>query len=102
MVLPHRACGYAAGAAPIPVCGWDLIKWLKPGDAGRGEDKGATGRSPVSQAALALELPGFGHPLEFPQGLEPFPLFGEALAERTRVRFGAISLQRRALPILDQ
>src|SRR5258705_9923253 len=25
MVFPHRACGFAAGAAPIPVYGWDFF-----------------------------------------------------------------------------
>src|SRR5258706_6891175 len=30
MVSPHRTCGCAAGAAPIPVYRWDLTKSLKP------------------------------------------------------------------------
>src|SRR6266699_5670102 len=25
MVFPHRTCGFAAGAAPIPVYGWDFF-----------------------------------------------------------------------------
>src|SRR5690348_5257449 len=45
MVFPHRACGFAAGAAPIPVYGWDRLSSLplKPSGAiknvccGRGE-----------------------------------------------------------------
>ena len=56
MVFPHRACGFAAGAAPIPVCGWDLIKNLKHNDAGRPADKVATGQSPVALAALEPRL----------------------------------------------
>jgi len=48
MVFPHRACGCAAGAAPIPVYRWDLTKKLKPSDAWSKEDKVATGPSPVA------------------------------------------------------
>ena len=48
MVFPHRACGCAAGAAPIPVYRWDLIKRLKPSDAWSMKDKVATGPSPVA------------------------------------------------------
>jgi hypothetical protein len=29
MVFPHRECGFAAVAAPIPVYRWVLIKKLK-------------------------------------------------------------------------
>jgi hypothetical protein len=54
MVFPHRACGFAAGAAPIPVYGSDLTKSPKPNHARRLEDKIATGRSPVAPATLAL------------------------------------------------
>jgi hypothetical protein len=35
MVFPHRTYGFAAGAAPIPVYGWDLTNSLKPNDAWR-------------------------------------------------------------------
>jgi hypothetical protein len=52
MVFPHRACGCAAGAAPIPVYRWDLTKRLKPGDARRLKDKVAAGRSPAAHAKL--------------------------------------------------
>jgi hypothetical protein len=52
MVFPHRACGWAEGAAPIPVYRWDLIKRLKPGDAWSLNDKVATGRSPVASTTL--------------------------------------------------
>jgi len=51
MVFPHRECGCAAGAAPIPVYGWDLIMDLKPNHARRLGDKVATGQSPVALAA---------------------------------------------------
>jgi hypothetical protein len=61
MVFPHRACGSAAGAAPIPVYGWDFIKSLKPNRAKSLRDKVATGRSPVAPATLALrDLLPFG------------------------------------------
>jgi hypothetical protein len=49
MVFPHRACGCAAGAAPIPEYGWDLTEGLKPNDARRLVDKAAAGHSPVAQ-----------------------------------------------------
>jgi hypothetical protein len=52
MVFPHRPAGFAGGPAPIPVYGWDLIKNLKPDDAGRPGDKVATGPSPVALAML--------------------------------------------------
>ena len=52
MVFPHRECGSAAGAAPIPVYRWDLTKSLKPNNAGDEGDKVATGRSPVALATL--------------------------------------------------
>jgi hypothetical protein len=51
MVFPHRECGCAAVAAPIPVYGWDLTKNLKPNDARRPGDKVTTGPSPVALAA---------------------------------------------------
>jgi hypothetical protein len=57
MVFPHRACGFAAGAAPIPVYRWDFIKSLKPDNARRPRDKVATGQSPVAQATVALRNP---------------------------------------------
>ena len=53
MVFPHRACGFAAGATPIPVCRWDLIKSLKPNDAVRRRDKVAAGGTPAAPAVLA-------------------------------------------------
>jgi len=52
MVFPHRACGFAAGAAPIPVYRWDLTNNLKPATHGGKRDKVATGLSPVALAAL--------------------------------------------------
>jgi hypothetical protein len=52
MVFPHRPCGIAAGAAPIPEYRWDLIKKLKPGDARGVDNKVATGQSPVTPATL--------------------------------------------------
>jgi hypothetical protein len=52
MVFPHRECGCAAVAAPIPVYRWDLIKSLKPGNARRVRDKVATGQSPVALTTL--------------------------------------------------
>src|SRR5258708_19478131 len=58
MVFPHRACGIAAGAAPIPVYGWDLITGLKPHNAGRLGDQVATGHSPVANTTLARRKVG--------------------------------------------
>ena len=52
MVLPHRPVGFADGAAPIPAYGWDLIKSLEPGNAGRVRDKVAAGLTPAAHAAL--------------------------------------------------
>ena len=52
MVLPHRTCGFAAGAAPIPVYGWDLIRGLKPNHARRVRGKVAAGSSPAAHAML--------------------------------------------------
>ena len=43
MVFPHRECGFAAVAAPIPVYRWDLIKSLKPRNARRQETKSRLG-----------------------------------------------------------
>src|SRR5882762_8319723 len=52
--FPHRTCGFAAGAAPLPVYRWDLIKkaearddwvakgqsrgWVKPSRPGHARD----------------------------------------------------------------
>src|SRR5258708_19714306 len=58
MVFPHRACGIAAGAAPIPVYGWELITGLKPHNAGRLGDQVATGHSPVANTTLARRKVG--------------------------------------------
>ena len=59
MVLPHRPVGFADGAAPIPVYGWDLIKSLKPNHAGRVRDKVAAGLNPAAQATPErLEIRG--------------------------------------------
>jgi hypothetical protein len=55
MVFPHRPVGFADGAAPIPVCGLDLIKSLKPDHARRVRDKVAAGASPAAHAALEHE-----------------------------------------------
>jgi hypothetical protein len=52
MVFPHRACGFAAGAAPIPEYRWDLTKNLKPATPGGKPDKVATGLSPLAAATL--------------------------------------------------
>jgi hypothetical protein len=60
MVLPHRACGCAAGAAPIPVYGWDLIKSLKRSHAEWVRDKVAAGLSPSAYATLAGREPFAG------------------------------------------
>ena len=53
MVFPHRACGFAAGAAPIPVYRWDFIESLKPRQRWRQRNKDAAGGTPAAPAALA-------------------------------------------------
>ena len=53
MVPSHRPVGFADGAALLPVYGSDLIKGLKPNDAGRFRDKVATGQSPAAPITLA-------------------------------------------------
>jgi hypothetical protein len=53
-VFPHRACGFAAGAAPIP--GMGLIELFSPSNAlaSIGSDKFAAGETPAALAALVL------------------------------------------------
>jgi hypothetical protein len=46
MVLPYRPVGFADGAAPIPVYGWDLTKSLKSNYARRQADKVANRAKP--------------------------------------------------------
>jgi hypothetical protein len=53
MVFPHRECGFAAVAAPIPVYRWVLIENLKPSNARRQGDKVAAGLNPAALATLA-------------------------------------------------
>ena len=50
--FPLIARSLSDRAALPPVCGWDLIKNLKPGYVRRPEDKVATGQSPVALATL--------------------------------------------------
>ena len=77
MVFPHRPVGFADGAAPIPVYGWDLIKSLKPGRARRVRGKVAAGASPAAQATLLKyeRKPGWFPLIDraaMPQGLLSF------------------------------
>jgi hypothetical protein len=53
MVFPHRACGFAAGAAPIPVYGWDFSSDHSGQCLGVSEDKVAAGVNPAAKATLA-------------------------------------------------
>jgi hypothetical protein len=43
MGFPHRPCGYAAGAAPIPVCGLDLFRSFLLATAWRLQQRGLDG-----------------------------------------------------------
>jgi hypothetical protein len=54
MVFPHRECGFAAVAAPIPVYGWDFSRELLQAASGRQWDKVEAGLNPASPAALAI------------------------------------------------
>src|SRR5438067_5400563 len=59
MVPSHRACGFAAGAALLPVYGWDYLSSQSMRRLGDPRDKVAAGMNPAAKAALV----SLTHPL---------------------------------------
>ena len=52
MVFPHRACGFAAGAAPIPEYGLDFFQLPLDATTGRHIGMVAAGLNPAANATL--------------------------------------------------
>jgi hypothetical protein len=55
-VFPHRACGFAAGAAPIPGMGFIELVSSSHALVSLGRDKVAAGETPAALTTLVLVL----------------------------------------------